>query len=114
MALRWTAAGMLQAERQFRKIVGYKQLARFVITIERDLEAAEQTTKEAATLITASTTPGPPSPKFHDERDILCSPLRQAHPSIPTTSTARGRARFERQGFGTCPCTRCATRPSRS
>jgi transposase-like protein len=53
MALRWTAAGMLEAERQFRKIVGYKQLARFVITIERDLEAAEQTTKEAATLITA-------------------------------------------------------------
>jgi transposase-like protein len=27
MALRWTAAGMLEAERQFRKIIGYRDLA---------------------------------------------------------------------------------------
>ena len=26
MALRWTAAGMLQAERQFRKIIGHTDL----------------------------------------------------------------------------------------
>jgi hypothetical protein len=26
-ALRWTAAGMLEAERQFRKIIGYRDLA---------------------------------------------------------------------------------------
>jgi hypothetical protein len=26
MALRWTAAGMLEAERQFRKIIGYRDL----------------------------------------------------------------------------------------
>jgi putative transposase len=27
MALRWTAAGMLEAEKQFRRIVGYRDLA---------------------------------------------------------------------------------------
>jgi hypothetical protein len=27
MCLRWTAAGMLEAERQFRRIVGYRDLA---------------------------------------------------------------------------------------
>jgi hypothetical protein len=27
MCLRWTAAGMLEAERQFRKIIGYQHLA---------------------------------------------------------------------------------------
>jgi putative transposase len=36
MALRWTAAGMLEAEHQFRKIVGYRDLATLVIAIERD------------------------------------------------------------------------------
>ena len=35
MALRWTAAGMLEAERQFRKIIGYRDLAKLVIAIER-------------------------------------------------------------------------------
>jgi hypothetical protein len=37
MGLRWTAAGMLEAERQFRRIVGYSDLAKLVIAIERDL-----------------------------------------------------------------------------
>ena len=36
MALRWTAAGMLEAERQFRKVIGYRDLATLVIAIERD------------------------------------------------------------------------------
>jgi transposase-like protein len=36
MALRWTAAGMLEAEKQFRKIIGYRDLATLVIAIERD------------------------------------------------------------------------------
>ena len=38
MALRWTAAGMLEAERQFRKIIGYCDLATLVIAIERDYD----------------------------------------------------------------------------
>jgi putative transposase len=37
MCLRWTAAGMLEAERQFRKIIGYRDLARLAVAIERDL-----------------------------------------------------------------------------
>jgi putative transposase len=60
MALRWTAAGMLEAERQFRKIIGYRELATLVIAIERDhdhrqhsVDAARTSTKEAAIVLTA-------------------------------------------------------------
>jgi putative transposase len=35
MRKRWTAAGMLQAEQQFRRIVGYSDLATLVTAIER-------------------------------------------------------------------------------
>jgi len=52
MALRWTAAGMLEAERQFRRIIGYQQLATLALAIERDL-VLSTTTEEVATLITA-------------------------------------------------------------
>src|SRR2546422_1967740 len=55
MALRWTAAGMLEAERQFRKIIGYRHAATLVVAIERDhahrrhsVDAARTSTKEAA------------------------------------------------------------------
>ena len=37
MCLRWTAAGMLEAEQQFRKIIGYTDLAKLAIAVERDL-----------------------------------------------------------------------------
>jgi hypothetical protein len=58
MCLRWTAAGMLEAEQQFRKIIGYSDLAKLAIAVERDLatqRAAAHTTtvEEAATLATA-------------------------------------------------------------
>ncbi len=36
MRKRWTAAGMLVAEQQFRKIIGYSDLAKLVVAIERD------------------------------------------------------------------------------
>ena len=52
MALRWTAAGMLEAERQFRKIIGYRQLAKLAVAIERELALAT-TPKEGATLVPA-------------------------------------------------------------
>jgi putative transposase len=57
MALRWTAAGMLEAERQFRKIIGYRDLATLVIAIERDhdrrrhADAARTPTKEEAIVV---------------------------------------------------------------
>ena len=35
MRKRWTAAGMLVAEQQFRRIIGYRHLATLVIAVER-------------------------------------------------------------------------------
>jgi transposase-like protein len=52
MALRWTAAGMLEAERQFRRIIGYQQLAKLAVAIERELTAPVPT-EEVATLVNA-------------------------------------------------------------
>jgi transposase-like protein len=52
MALRWTAAGMIEAERQFRRIIGYQQLAKLAVAIERELALAA-TTEEVATLVNA-------------------------------------------------------------
>ncbi len=56
MGLRWTAAGMLEAERQFRRIIGYRDLAMLVVAIERDLDrrrAPHTTTKEPAIVLSA-------------------------------------------------------------
>jgi transposase-like protein len=52
MALRWTAAGMLEAERQFRRIHGYQDLAKLSLAVERDLatQAVTHEPQEAATL----------------------------------------------------------------
>jgi putative transposase len=52
MALRWTAAGMLEAEAQFRKIIGYRQLGKLALTIEREI-AISHTNREVATLVPA-------------------------------------------------------------
>jgi putative transposase len=43
MRLRRTAAGMLEAEQQFRRVAGYSDLAKLAIAVERDL-AAQRTT----------------------------------------------------------------------
>lgn len=37
MCLRWTAAGMLEAETKPRKIIGYRDLARLAMTVEAHL-----------------------------------------------------------------------------
>jgi putative transposase len=42
MRKRWTAAGMLVAEQQFRRIIGYRDLAKLVIAIERHAILAAQ------------------------------------------------------------------------
>jgi putative transposase len=57
MCLRWTAAGMLEAETQFRKVVGYTDLAKLALAVERDLatrRASLHTTthQEARTTVT--------------------------------------------------------------
>ena len=56
MAMRWTAAGMLEAERQFRRIIGYRDLARLVVAIEdvvtgRALPDPAHTPTEQATVV---------------------------------------------------------------
>ncbi len=55
MRLRWTAAGMLAAEQQFRRIIGYRDLAKLVIAIERHAAATDATNsrrQENAELVT--------------------------------------------------------------
>jgi transposase-like protein len=64
MCLRWTAAGMREAEGQFRKIIGYTDLARLAVAVERDvaargaadaaLTAAQRTASTAAPEVAAS------------------------------------------------------------
>jgi len=59
MPLRWTAAGMLEAEQQFRTIIGYADLPKLANAVERDLLTHRSavhttTTPQAATLATIS------------------------------------------------------------
>ena len=56
MCLRWTAAGMLEAEQQFRRIIGYKDLAKLAARVERELTLPQPNhapTEEAA-IVTAA------------------------------------------------------------
>jgi putative transposase len=50
MGLRWTAAGMLEAEKQFRKIIGYTQLPHLAIAIERRLHLHQPTPNQEAAI----------------------------------------------------------------
>ncbi len=51
MCLRWTAAGMLEAERQFRRVIGYSDLAKLANAVEREVVGAS--------TVTASPSPAP-------------------------------------------------------
>ena len=53
MGLRWTAAGMREAEQQFRRITGHTDLAKLALAIERDLLRRRQTAAQPATEETA-------------------------------------------------------------
>ena len=62
MGLRWTAAGMLEAEQQFRRIIGYRDLAKLAIAIEHNL--ARTTVPDPGGRYPRpclTVTPGPPS-----------------------------------------------------
>ena len=56
MCLRWTAAGMLEAETRFRKVQGHRGLATLAVKIEADLlrrrQAVAQTTEEDVAALT--------------------------------------------------------------
>lgn len=51
MGLRWTAAGMLEAEKQFRKVAGYRDLAKLVVAIEHADSAMGESAEEADSLV---------------------------------------------------------------
>jgi putative transposase len=55
MGLRWTSAGMLDAEKQFRKVIGYLDLPRLAVAIERRLHLPQPNTipnQEVAIAVT--------------------------------------------------------------
>jgi putative transposase len=55
MGLRWTAARMLDAEKQFRKVTGYTDLPRLAVAIERRLHLSQPNpvpTQETAVAVT--------------------------------------------------------------
>ena len=61
MRKRWTAAGMLVAEQQFRRIIGYRDLAKLVIAIERHTSPPRNRTpidQEVAEPVTVDRQPG--------------------------------------------------------
>jgi hypothetical protein len=46
MKKRWIAAGMLEAERSFRRVRGHKDMAKLVDALRREVTPAVDTTKE--------------------------------------------------------------------
>jgi transposase-like protein len=59
MCLRWTAAGMLEAEQQFRKIIGYTDLAKLAVVVEHDVAARRAADTPIPTTHTTITTATP-------------------------------------------------------
>jgi len=55
MRKRWTAAGMLVAEQQFRRIIGYRDLAKLVIAVERHTTLAAQPNLDRAEVAETAT-----------------------------------------------------------
>jgi hypothetical protein len=57
MRKRWTAAGMLQAEQQFRRVVGYTDLSELVIADQRrHLTLGRTNTTQPSNVTTATVT----------------------------------------------------------
>jgi transposase-like protein len=52
MCLRWTAAGMLEAETRFRKVQGYRGLANLAVAIEHDLNRRRNAAMKELTATT--------------------------------------------------------------
>lgn len=56
MCLRWTAAGMLEAQQQFRRIIGYQDLAKLAAGVEREvtLPQPNSTPTEETAIVAAA------------------------------------------------------------
>ena len=59
MCLRWTAAGMLEAQAQFRKIIGRPDLAKLAVAVERDIAAKRTADTSTTSLHTNISTSAP-------------------------------------------------------
>jgi transposase-like protein len=59
MCLRWTAAGMLEAERQFRRIIGHAELAKLAVAVECDIAATRASNAPATHVHTPIATAAP-------------------------------------------------------
>ena len=59
MCLRWTAAGMLEAEHQFRRIIGHPNLAKLALALERDVAGKRATDTPATTAHNRTTAAAP-------------------------------------------------------
>ena len=59
MCLRWTAAGMLEAETQFRRIIGHGDLSKLTIAVEREVATKRATNTHSKRLQTSTTTAAP-------------------------------------------------------
>jgi transposase-like protein len=59
MCLRWTAAGMLEAETQFRRVIGHGELATLAVAIERELATKRNAHDASSTAHTPTTTAAP-------------------------------------------------------
>jgi transposase-like protein len=54
MCLRWTAAGMREAEQQFRRIIGYQDLAKLAARVEREVTHHQPAVQTEETAIVAA------------------------------------------------------------
>ena len=59
MCLRWTAAGMLEAEAQFRRVIGHGDLAKLAVAVERDVAIHRAAGTPTTTLHTPAATAAP-------------------------------------------------------
>jgi Transposase, Mutator family len=96
MCLRWTAAGMLEAEQQFRKIIGYTELSKLAVAVERDVAAKRAadtpTTTPQTTIATTAPEVAAPSPeKIHSHNRRHQLPRRAG-----CAQTVGGRCRVDR------------------
>jgi len=66
MCLRWTAAGMLEAEAQFRKIIGYQHLAALAVAVEKDSPPGAQPRADRPSH--------PPTPRARPSRPLRSQP----------------------------------------
>jgi hypothetical protein len=83
MALRWTAAGMLEAERQFRRIIGNRDLAKLAMAIEDSVTETTSPTRHGRDpRHRLSREPEPPSD------DCCGATLRRVTPLRPVEKAA--------------------------